>query len=93
MAQRVTVELRDDLEGGPAVETVRFGLGGAEYEIDLSEKNARTLRQQLPPISTMPAKPGQAHGAGRRAPRRACCWPAWWDRGVATGKGTTFGHK
>jgi hypothetical protein len=26
MAQRVTVELEDDLDGGPAVETLRFGL-------------------------------------------------------------------
>jgi len=26
MAQRVTVELEDDLDGGPADETLRFGL-------------------------------------------------------------------
>lgn len=36
MAQRVTVALEDDLDGGPADETIRFGFGGAEYEIDLS---------------------------------------------------------
>jgi nucleoid-associated protein Lsr2 len=41
MAQKVTVALEDDLDGGPADESVRFGLGGAEYEIDLSKKNAR----------------------------------------------------
>ena len=29
MAQRVTVALEDDLDGGPAEETVRFGFGGA----------------------------------------------------------------
>ena len=40
MAQKITVALEDDLDGGPADETVRFGLGGAEYEIDLSKKNA-----------------------------------------------------
>ena len=28
----------DDLDGGPADETVRFGLGGAEYEIDRPEQ-------------------------------------------------------
>jgi hypothetical protein len=30
MAQRVTVALKDDLDGGPAEQTVRFMLGGAE---------------------------------------------------------------
>ena len=29
MAQKVTVALVDDLDGGPADETVRFGLDGA----------------------------------------------------------------
>jgi hypothetical protein len=33
MAQRVTVELEDDLDGGPAVETVRFGFDKTQYEI------------------------------------------------------------
>ena len=32
MAQRVTVAFEDDLDGGPADETVRFGVGAAEYE-------------------------------------------------------------
>jgi hypothetical protein len=44
MAQKVTVALEDDLDGSPADETVRFGLDGAECEIDLSEKNARLPR-------------------------------------------------
>jgi hypothetical protein len=48
--QRVTVVLEDDLEGGPAAETVRFGFGGADYEIDLSKKNATALRKQLAPF-------------------------------------------
>jgi hypothetical protein len=34
MARKITVALEDDLDGGPAVETVRFSVGGAEYEID-----------------------------------------------------------
>ena len=50
MAQRVTVALEDDLDGGPADETVRFGLGGSEYEIDLSTKNANEFRRQLAPF-------------------------------------------
>ena len=32
MAQRVTVALEDDLDGGPADETLRFAFGGADYE-------------------------------------------------------------
>ena len=47
MARKTTVTLEDDLEGGPAVETVRFSLGGTEYEIDLNATNAAKLRQQL----------------------------------------------
>jgi hypothetical protein len=38
MAQKITVELQDDLDGGPADETVRFGVDSAEYEIDLSKR-------------------------------------------------------
>jgi hypothetical protein len=36
MAQRIQTLLIDDLDGGEAAGTVRFGLDGAEYEIDLS---------------------------------------------------------
>lgn len=49
MAQRVSVSLQDDLDGGPAAETVRFAIGNSQFEIDLSEKNARKFRQQLSP--------------------------------------------
>ena len=40
MAQRVQIILEDDFDGGKADETVTFALDGAEYEIDLSAKNA-----------------------------------------------------
>ena len=49
MAQRVVVQLTDDIDGKPAVETVTFGLDGRTFEIDLSEKNARALRKDLAP--------------------------------------------
>lgn len=65
MAQRVTVALEDDLDGGPADETVRFGFGGAAYEIDLTNKNARAFRQQLTPFIE------HARKAGRAQPRRS----------------------
>jgi len=37
----------DDLDGGVAHETVKFGLDGHTYEIDLSSKNAKKLRSEL----------------------------------------------
>ena len=64
MAQRVTVALEDDLDGGRAEETVRFGFGGADYEIDLSKKNAAAFRKQIAPFIA------HARKAGRAQPRR-----------------------
>jgi Lsr2 len=69
MAQRVTVALEDDLEGGPADETVRFAFGGADYEIDLSKKNAAAFRQQLAPFVEHARKAGRAQA--RRSARTA----------------------
>jgi hypothetical protein len=50
MVRREVVIVEDDLDGSPADETVRFGLDGAEYEIDLSGKNARKFRKRLGPF-------------------------------------------
>ena len=69
MAQKVTVALEDDLDGGPADETVRFGIGGTEYEIDLSKKNARALRRRLAPFMDHARKAGR--GPRRRTGRTA----------------------
>lgn len=44
MARREIVVLEDDLDGGTADETVKFGLDGTQYEIDLSKGNAAKLR-------------------------------------------------
>ncbi len=69
MAQRVTVTLEDDLNGGPADQTVRFAFGGAEYEIDLSAKNATAFRQKLAPFIEHARKAGR--GQARRPARTA----------------------
>jgi hypothetical protein len=37
------------LAAGPADETLRFGLGGTDHEIDLSKKNASRFRRQVAP--------------------------------------------
>ena len=49
MAQRVNVVLIDDLDGSEATETVRFGLDGTNYAVDLSEAHANELRDLLAP--------------------------------------------
>jgi len=72
MARKVTVALEDDLDGGPADQTVRFALNGADYEIDLSGENATAFREQLTPFieHARKAGPGQRRRAGRSASRR-----------------------
>lgn len=49
MAQRIQVQLIDDINGDEADETVNFGVDGTAYEIDLSTENARQLREALAP--------------------------------------------
>ena len=66
MAQKITVALEDDLDGGPADETVRFGLGGTDYEIDLSKKNANAFRRKIAPF----IEHARRAGRGRRRPGR-----------------------
>lgn len=65
MAQKVQVILEDDLEGGKADETVTFGLDGAAYEIDLSEKNAAKLRDALAPYVGSARRVSGRGGGGR----------------------------
>ncbi|UJW36381.1 Lsr2 family protein [Saccharothrix sp. AJ9571] len=47
MAQKVLVEMIDDISGETATQTVPFGLDGVEYTIDLSDANAEILRDEL----------------------------------------------
>ena len=70
MAQKVTVQLVDDLDGGPAEETVSFSLDGAAYEIDLSPKNAtafrETMAQYVGPARRLGGRAATGRGGGRR---------------------------
>ncbi len=47
MAQRIQLLLIDDLDGGEAAGTVRFGLDGTDDEIDLSAAHSDELRKAL----------------------------------------------
>lgn len=51
MAQKVKIILEDDLTGGPAEETIQFGLDGKNYEMDLSTENAARLREAVRPFA------------------------------------------
>jgi hypothetical protein len=73
VAQKITVALEDDMDGGPANETMRFGLDGSEYEIDLSKKNADHFRKALTPFighARRVASRGQARRGGRTVSTR-----------------------
>lgn len=65
MAQKVSILLIDDLDGTEASETVTFGLDGQTYEIDLTDANAKALRDAL--SSYVGAARKVAGGRGRKA--------------------------
>lgn len=72
MAQRVTVQMVDDLDGtsSDTIDTVAFSLDGVDYEIDLHTDNAERLRAGLAEFVTV------AHRVGGRAKTRAARRPA-----------------
>jgi len=49
MSRKVQVLLEDDIDGTPGAETVQFSVGGKSYEVDLSEANAKKLRESFAP--------------------------------------------
>ncbi len=66
MAQKVQVVLIDDIDGGPAVETVSFSIDGTKYEIDVNAENAAQLRADVEKW-TANARKVSTPGRGRRA--------------------------
>jgi hypothetical protein len=70
MAQRIQAYFIDDIDGSEAQGTVRFGLDGAEYDIDLSTAHAKELRNTLARyIQAARRTTGAGSGRGRRARR------------------------
>jgi hypothetical protein len=49
MVQRTQVLYMDDIDGSDAEGTVRFGLSGIDYEIDLNKKHAAQFAKALAP--------------------------------------------
>ena len=66
MAQKIQILFVDDLDGSEAEGTVRFGLDGTEYEIDLNAEHAQALRDALARY----VKAARRAGGGTRRPAR-----------------------
>jgi nucleoid-associated protein Lsr2 len=49
MAQRVEIQLVDDIDGSEADGTILFGIDGRRYEIDLSAANRQKLAEAVRP--------------------------------------------
>ena len=78
MAQKVQTLFIDDLDGSAAEGTVRFGLDGTEYEIDLNAEHAQQLRDALAAY----VRAGRRVSGGSRPARGG-------RRGPASGLNTT----
>lgn len=71
MAQKIQVQLVDDLDGSEAHDTVAFGLDGVSYEIDLSTGHAQELRSALEKFVASARKiTGKRAAAAAAAPAR-----------------------
>lgn len=75
MAKQTVVTLIDDIDGSAATETISFGIDGANYVIDLGDKNAKKLRDAVATYvaharrenaarSSRPAAGGRSGGGG-----------------------------
>ena len=69
MAQRTIIKLVDDLDNKEIEDdgqTVSFSYNGVQYEIDLSEKNAKKFGDALAPFDSAARRVGgrQARGSG-----------------------------
>ena len=71
MAQKIQTLFIDDIDGSEAEGTVRFGLDGAEYEIDLNAKHADALRKALTKYIDAARRSTGAARRPARAGRRA----------------------
>src|SRR2546423_10122597 len=91
MARKVQVHLLDDMDGSQADETLRFGLDGMNYEIDLSAKHAEKLRATLAKFVlssrrvgrsrvTVPQPRGGARAPARGGPGPEPAVPGWGQR-------------
>jgi hypothetical protein len=82
--------LIDDLDGSEAEGTVRFGLDGAEYEIDLNAEHAQALRDALARYVRAARRAG---GSARRPARGGRRAPAGGVNNTEVRVGQGAGHR
>lgn len=70
MARREIIQYFDDIDNKPLTEEelniVKFGLGGTNYVLELSEKNAKAFRDKLEPYIQVARREGTAAPRARR---------------------------
>ena len=65
MAQKIQTLFVDDIDGSEAEGTIRFGLDGVGYEIDLNLAHSEELHKALAPYLAHARKTGGARRAAR----------------------------
>jgi Lsr2 len=65
LAQKIQAVFVDDIDGGEAEGTIRFGLDGVGYEIDLSVAHSEELHKALAPYIAHARKAGGTRRAAR----------------------------
>jgi len=82
VAQRTQVLFVDDIDGSEATGTVRFGIGGTEYEIDLSQAHKDELAAAVGPYVAAARKVAVARRPARtpRPPRHDQSQVRTWAR-------------
>ena len=70
MAQKVETVFIDDIDGSSADTTMRFGLDGTEYEIDLTATHADQLRKATKRYIQAGRKVSSARRSSRNTARR-----------------------
>lgn len=70
MARKIVYQIVDDIDGSTLEEgvgeTVKFGLDGVDYEIDLSDEHAAELRAVLEPYLRVARRVGGRQQRGTR---------------------------
>lgn len=97
MAQKVIVELVDDLDGTPIKNgkgsSVTFALGKKSYEIDLSDANLAKLEEALAPfIDVARASSSASNGGARRGASRSARKASGVDLGAVREWARAHGH-
>ena len=70
MAQRMQTLFIDDIDGSEAESTVRFGVDGTDYEIDLNAAHAEEFQKAIRKYLEAGRKVGGTRRAAKAAPAR-----------------------